>query len=82
MVILYFFIFLNYPSRIAIKVIVLNKIFFYGYVISFVFSVASFHFFLNYFGLSGAVLGLVFNQLVMFLYWQNQLKKNQFQLWK
>lgn len=82
MVILYFFIFLNYPSRIAIKVIVLNKIFFYGYVISFAFSVASFHFFLNYFGLSGAVLGLVFNQLVMFLYWQNQLKKNQFQLWK
>jgi O-antigen/teichoic acid export membrane protein len=82
MVILYFVIFLNYPTRIAIKVIVLNKIFFYGYVISFVFSVTSFHFLLNYFGLSGAVFGLVINQFVMFLYWQNQLKINQFQLWK
>lgn len=82
MVILYFFIFLNYPTRIAIKVLVLNKIFFYGYVISFVFSVASFHFLLNYFGLSGAVFGLVINQFVLFLYWQNQLKINQFQLWK
>lgn len=81
MAILYFFIFMNYPIRIAIKVLVLNKIFFYGYVISFVFSVISFHFFLNYFGLYGAVLGLVINQFLMSIYWQNQLKKNQFQLW-
>jgi O-antigen/teichoic acid export membrane protein len=81
MAILYFFIFLNYPIRIAIKVLVLNEIFFYGYVISFIFSVVSFHFFLKYFGLYGAVAGLTINQFVMTIYWQNQLKKNQFQLW-
>ncbi len=79
--ILYFFIFLNYPIRIAIKVLVLNQIFFYGYVISFALSVLTFHFFLNYFGLYGAVAGLAINQLVMTLYWQKQLRKNHFQLW-
>ncbi len=81
MSILYLFIFLNYPIRIAIKTLVLNKIFFHGYVISFVLSVVTFHFFLNYFGLYGAVAGLAINQFVMTLYWQKQLKKNQFQLW-
>ena len=81
MAVLYLFIFLNYPIRIAIKTLVLNKIFFYGYVISFGLSIVTFHFFLNYFGLYGAVAGLAINQLVMSFYWQNQLKKNQFQLW-
>jgi O-antigen/teichoic acid export membrane protein len=81
MAVLYFFIFINYPIRIAIKVLVLNKIFFYGYVISFLMSLVSFHFFLKYFGLYGAVAGLSINQLVMTFYWQNQLKKKQFQLW-
>lgn len=81
MAVLYFFIIINYPIRIAIKVLVLNKIFFYGYVISFILSLASFHFFLKYFGLYGAVAGLSINQLVMTFYWQNQLKKKQFQLW-
>jgi O-antigen/teichoic acid export membrane protein len=81
MTILYLFIFLNYPIRIAIKTLVLNKVFFYGYVISFALSVVTFHFFLHYFGLYGAVAGLAVNQLVMTFYWQNQLKKNQFQLW-
>jgi O-antigen/teichoic acid export membrane protein len=81
MTVLYLFIFLNYPIRIAIKTLVLNKIFFHGYVISFVLSVVTFHFFLNYFGLYGAVAGLAINQFVMTLYWQKQLKKNQFQLW-
>jgi O-antigen/teichoic acid export membrane protein len=81
MTLLHLIIFINYPIRIAIKMLVLNKVFFYGYVISFALSVVTFHFFLNYFGLYGAVAGLATNQLVMTFYWQNQLKKNQFQLW-
>jgi O-antigen/teichoic acid export membrane protein len=81
MTILYLFIYLNYPIRIAIKMLVLNKAFFYGYVISFTLSALTFHFFLNYFNLYGAVAGLAINQLVMTFYWQKQLKKNQFQLW-
>jgi O-antigen/teichoic acid export membrane protein len=80
--VLYFFIFLSYPIRIAIRILVLNKIFFFGYVLSFVSSLLSFHFLLNSFGLYGAVSGLILNQIIMILFWQNQLKKNQFQLWK
>ena len=80
--VLYFFIFLSYPIRIAVRVLVLNKIFFIGYLLSFAFSIVSFHFLLKYSGLYGAVLGLIINQIIMIVYWQSQLKKNQFQLWK
>jgi O-antigen/teichoic acid export membrane protein len=80
--VLYFFIFLSYPIRIAIRILVLNKIFFYGYVLSFTASLLSFHFLLNSFGLYGAVSGLIINQIIMILFWQNQLTKNKFQLWR
>lgn len=80
--ILYFFIFLSYPVRIAVRILVLNKIFFFGYVLSFISSILSFHFLLKYSGLYGAVSGLIINQIIMILYWQSQLRKNQFQLWK
>jgi O-antigen/teichoic acid export membrane protein len=80
--VLYLFIFLSYPVRIAVRILVLNKIFFFGYLLSFASSLLSFHFLLNSFGLYGAVSGLIINQIIMILFWQNQLKKNQFQLWK
>ena len=80
--VLYFFIFLSYPVRIAVRILVLNRIFFFGYVLSFVSSLLTFHFLLNSFGLYGAVSGLIMNQIIMILFWQNQLNKNQFQLWK
>ncbi len=80
--VLYFFIFLSYPVRIAVRVLVLNKIFFYGYLLAFVSSILTFHFLLNYSGLYGAVMGLIINQIIMILYWQNQLRKHQFLLWK
>ena len=80
--VLYFFIFLSYPVRIAVRILVLNKIFFLGYLLSFISSLLTFHFLLDYSGLTGAVIGLIMNQIIMILYWQNQLKKNHFQLWK
>lgn len=80
--VLYFFIFLSYPIRIAVRVLVLNKIFFVGYLLSFAFSILTFHFLLKYSGLYGAVSGLICNQIIMILYWQNQLTKNNFYLWK
>jgi len=80
--VLYFFIFLSYPVRIAVRIMVLNKIFFIGYLLSFVSSLLTFHFLLKYSGLYGAVIGLIINQIIMILYWQNQLRKNQFLLWK
>jgi len=82
MAVLYVFIFMSYPVRIMIRVLLLNKIFFIGYLISFIFSLASFHLLLNYFELSGAILGLIINQIILLLYWQNQLKNNHFLLWK
>ncbi|MRX41670.1 hypothetical protein GJU43_20495 [Flavobacterium sp. LC2016-23] len=80
--ILYFFIFLGYPIRIIVRVLMLNKIFFTGYLLSFIASLATFHFLLHYSGLYGAVAGLIGNQIVMILYWRYQLNKKQFQLWK
>lgn len=82
MAILYVFIFISYPVRIAVRVLVLNKIFFIGYVLSFVSSLLFFHFLLKNYLLYGAVIGLIINQIVMILYWQSQLIKHQFKLWK
>lgn len=79
---LYFFIFLGYPIRIMIRILMLNEVFFTGYLLSFFTSLASFHFLLKYSGLYGAAAGLIINQVIMILYWQYQLNKNHFQLWK
>lgn len=82
MCVLYLFIFLCYPARISIRILILNKVYFFGYLISFIISFASFHFLLQWCGLYGAIIGLIANQLVMMLYWQNQLNNKQFMLWK
>jgi O-antigen/teichoic acid export membrane protein len=82
MVVLYFFIFISYPLRIAVRVLLLNKLFFIGYLISFISSICSFHFLLQYIGLSGAVMGLITNQVLMIIFWQHQLKKQHYLLWK
>lgn len=80
--ILYLFIFLGYPVRISIRVLILNKTFFIGYLMSFISSIATFHFLLQFYGLYGAITGLIINQLIMMIYWQNQLNNKQFVLWK
>ena len=82
MSVLYVFIFLSYPFRIMIRVLLLNKVFFFFFFIFFVFFLLSFHLFLYFFELSGAILGLIINQIILMLYWQNHLKKNNFLLWK
>jgi O-antigen/teichoic acid export membrane protein len=82
MAVLYLIIFLGYPIRIMIRIKLLNKSFFIGYLCAFVFTLLSFQWLLVNYSISGAVLGLIFNQLIMLLYWQFQLKKNHFILWK
>lgn len=79
--VLYFVILYSYPVRISIRVMEQNKAFFVGYCISFVFSVASFHFLLKYGALYGAVAGLLINQIVMIVYWKILLYKKQISLW-
>lgn len=75
MAVLYLIIFLGYPIRIMIRIQLLNQSFFIGYVLSFVFTLLSFQWLLVHYSLTGAVLGLICNQLIMLLYWQFQLKK-------
>lgn len=82
MSILYFFIFLGYPIRIAIRVLILNRNFFMGYVFSLLFSLLSFNYLLKEWGLIGAIVGLIVSQLIVLSYWQFILVKKNFILWK
>ncbi len=80
--VLYFVILYSYPTRISIRVSEQNKAFFIGYCISFIFSVLSFHFLLEYGKLYGAVTGLVINQILMIVYWKYLLNKKHISVWE
>ena len=82
MAILYCFIFLGYPIRMAIRALILNKNFFMGYVLSLGFSLISFNYLLEKWGLVGAITGLIFSQIIVLGYWHLILIKNKFLLWK
>jgi len=82
MSVLYALIFAGYPVRIAIRALVLNKIFFKGYVLTFVFGLFSSYLLLSQFHLAGAIAGLIVSQLILITYWQFQLQKKAFLLWK
>ncbi len=79
--VLYLLIIYSYPTRISIRVLEQNKAFFTGYCISFLFSVLSFHFLLQFGGLYGAVGGLAMNQILMITYWKILLNKKKISLW-
>ncbi|SIS30546.1 Membrane protein involved in the export of O-antigen and teichoic acid [Chryseobacterium joostei] len=79
--VLYIVILYGYPTRIAIRILEQNKVFFIGYCISFMFSLLSFHFLLKYFELYGAVSGLVINQVLMVVYWKILLNKKNISVW-
>ena len=81
MAILYLIIFLGYPIRITVRVLILNKNFFLGYLLSLLFSLLSFNYLLKEWHLVGAIIGLIVSQLIVLAYWQFILKKN-FVLWK
>jgi O-antigen/teichoic acid export membrane protein len=82
MVVLYAIIIVAYPIRLLIRVTELNKSYFTAYLISFLFSLLSYQFLLTHFGVSGAILGLVINQLILQATWLVVLNKNQFNVWK
>jgi O-antigen/teichoic acid export membrane protein len=82
MSILYFIIFMGYPIRLAIRVLLLNSNFFIGYLFSLAFSLIAFKFLLENLGLIGVITGLITSQLILISYWQFILIKNNFQLWK
>lgn len=82
MVVLYAIIIVAYPIRLLIRVTELNKSYFTAYLISFLFSLLSYHFLLSHFGVSGAIIGLVINQLILQATWLVVLNKNQFNVWR
>ena len=79
---LYFILFIGYPVRLSIRMLVLNKLFFLGYLLSFLSSVLFFNFLLKHWQLHGVIIGLVLNQLIMLTFWNYQLNKKGFYLWK
>lgn len=82
MCILYFILFLGYPIRLSIRLTLLNKQFFNGYALSFAFSIICLNYLLQKWQLSGVIAGLIANQLIMLLFWNYQLNKKGFYLWK
>jgi O-antigen/teichoic acid export membrane protein len=82
MVILYAFIFIGYPIRLSIRLLILNRVFFIGSLLSFFFSLISFDYLLKNWGINGAVIGLIASQLIVLSYWQFILFKHKFVLWK
>jgi O-antigen/teichoic acid export membrane protein len=82
MTLLYVVIILNYPVRILIRITGQNHLFFQGGVLSLVFSLLVFRYFIVHWGITGALAGLIGSQLLMMTYWHYHLQKNKIQLWK
>ena len=82
MILLYVIIIAAYPIRLLIRITELNKSYFTAYLISFLFSLLSYQFLLTSFGVSGAILGLIFNQLILQTVWLVILNKNRYDVWK
>lgn len=82
MCILYFIIFIGYPIRLSIRMLLLNKSFFIGYLLAFAFSILFFNTLLKNWQLNGVIIGLILNQLIMMLFWTYKLKKQNFYLWR
>ncbi len=82
MVILYVIILINYPVRMLIRLHEMNHLFLSGYIISFALSLSTASYLLSNFQLTGAIIGLGLNQLVLFVIWQYSLHKKERSLWK
>jgi O-antigen/teichoic acid export membrane protein len=82
MTLLYSLIFIGYPIRIAIRMLLLNSHFFNGYLLSLVFSLLSFQYLISNWSLGGAISGLILSQLIVLSYWSFILNKKKFVLWK
>lgn len=82
MCVLYFILFIGYPVRLSIRMLLLNKSFFTGYLLAFLFSLLFFNSLLKYWQLNGVIIGLIINQCIMLLFWNYQLHLKKFYLWK
>jgi len=79
---LYFVLFVGYPIRLSIRMLLLTRTFFVGYLISFAVSLLFFKSLVHQFQINGVILGLIMNQIIVLLFWNYNLMKQKFYLWK
>lgn len=82
MCILYFILFVGYPIRLSLRMLLLSNHFFWGYLLAFIFSFTFFKVLITQFQIYGIIYGLIINQVIMLSYWYYQLQKNNYNLWK
>lgn len=82
MAVLYLLVFIGQPIRIAIRVHILNRYFFYGYLASLIFALLSSRFLLSQYELAGAIAGLISSQIILIAFWQFTLQRKKIYLWK
>lgn len=82
MVILYIIIIAGYPIRLLIRITELNKSYFAAYMASFIISLLTYQYLLKEYGESGAIIGLIINQIILQATWLVALYKKQINLWK
>ncbi len=80
--VLYLLILLSQPIRMMIRTMLLNKQFFYGYLLTLVFALFSSKFLMTQFDLIGILIGLGLSQLILIIYWTHVLHKQNIRLWK
>jgi O-antigen/teichoic acid export membrane protein len=66
---LYAGILVGYPVRIALRVLLLNKYYFFGYVLATAFSLITASFLIPAFGLTGVLIGMFLAQAILLGYW-------------
>jgi O-antigen/teichoic acid export membrane protein len=73
---------LAYPLRIALRVSLLNRVYFNGYLITTVFSLSTAWLLLGQWQLKGALLGMFITQLLLLIYWAFVLNNKKLLSWK
>lgn len=80
--IVYLLIVVCLPVRIAIRIQLLNKHYFIGYVLATVFSISTAKILITTLGIAGVLTGLFLTQMILIIYWLCILKQKNVQLWK
>jgi O-antigen/teichoic acid export membrane protein len=79
---LYAFIYFSQPIRILMRIHVLNKFFFMGYLLTLGFAMITSNSLISTWGLSGVISGLIVSQLLLIVYWYWILNRNKISVWK
>lgn len=79
---LYVFILISQPIRFIFRALQFNNHFFYAYLLSLAFALASSHWLLSSFGLYGVIVGLTGSQVIVTAYWITILYFKNISVWK